>query len=223
MTIPLYPVFLQLSGRPVLLVGGGAVAARRIRDLQSCGARVTVISPDAHSDIATAAEAGAVEWIREVWDGNVPSHFALCIAATSDDAVNSQVVAAAAASDVIVVDAGEASRGDAIVPTVVRRGGVLVAISTSGSSPALAALIRTRIERCVGEEFALFADLLGDARVRVGRNGSQKARAELFRSVVTEDNLELVRSGRLDEVRERLAAEIERRGLGEPNDADRQT
>ena len=165
---PLYPVGLVVAGRPVLVVGGGRVAARKVADLVACGARVTVVAPDV--DPALAARDDVVVERRPYRPGEAGDH-RLVVTATGDRAVDAQVFADAEAAGVWVNSADDPERCTFTLPSVVRRDPVVVAVATGGHSPALATWLRRRLEGELGPEVGVLAGLLGQARSRVRAEG----------------------------------------------------
>jgi precorrin-2 dehydrogenase/sirohydrochlorin ferrochelatase len=139
-----YPIFLNLAGQRVVVVGAGKVATRKIRNLRKAGARVTVISP-----VATAAIRRKIglRWQRRRYRPGDLRGATLVIAATNDPAVNRQVCAEAKRRRQLVNCIAPPEAGNFIVPSVVRRGAFTIAISTGGASPAKAKALRKKLER----------------------------------------------------------------------------
>ena len=136
-----YPVFLDLTDAPVLLVGAGPVAARKAEGLAAAGAVVTVVAPDVVADLE--AVAARIER-RPYSPGDITGH-RLVITATNDPTVNAQVSADARAAGIWVNSADDPDNCSFILPAVARRGPVTVAVSTGGASPALASRLRRDI------------------------------------------------------------------------------
>jgi precorrin-2 dehydrogenase/sirohydrochlorin ferrochelatase len=192
---PLYPVGLIVTGRRVLVVGGGKVAADKVRNLVTCGADVTVVAPDV-DDAITSLDGVTVE--RRAYErGDAGSGYRLVIAATDDAAVNRQVHDDAEAAGVWVNAADDPVNCTFTLPAVLRRGRVTVGVATGGSSPALAAWLRDRIATAeVGPEYEVLADLLAEARARQPRRD--------WRNILDSGILDDIRAGRIAEARERL-------------------
>jgi siroheme synthase-like protein len=153
------------------VVGGGRVALRKARVLLEHGADVIVISPDLCQELAQLAESGEIGALtREYQAGDLENAF-VAIAATDNSAVNRQVVAEARGRAVLVNVVDDAENSDFIVPSYLRRGEITVAVSTNGKSPALARKIRLRLERELGDEYALLADLISEVRMQVKQEG----------------------------------------------------
>jgi uroporphyrin-III C-methyltransferase / precorrin-2 dehydrogenase / sirohydrochlorin ferrochelatase len=163
------PVFLDLRARLTLVVGGGAVALRKIELLLKSGAHVRVIAPQLHAELALYRDAGRIEHRGVAFE---PAHFdgvALAIAATDSVEVNHAVAAAGAARGIFVnvVDDSEAS--SCIMPAIVDRSPVVIAIGSSGQSPTLVRRVRTQLEALLPERLGELARLAGRERERVRR------------------------------------------------------
>jgi uroporphyrin-III C-methyltransferase/precorrin-2 dehydrogenase/sirohydrochlorin ferrochelatase len=141
MSAPLFPLFLKLDGRRVLVAGGGAMAAQRVRQLAGAGARVVVVAPEVRAEIEPLAN----EVLRRPFRGADVDGAWLVIAAATPE-VNRAVAAAAEARGVFVNAVDDPATASAYCGGIVRRAGALVAVSTEGRAPALAALLREGIE-----------------------------------------------------------------------------
>ena len=160
----LYPIHMNLAGRRALVVGGGAVAARKVVGLRAAGADVVLVSPDAAPTLEALAALGEVAWRRERYGtGHLDGVF-LALACTDDRAVNAQVAREASARGLPVLCADDPALGSFVSPTAVRRGDLLLTVSTGGGSPTLAAVLRERLEGEFGPEWAGLVRLLAGAR-----------------------------------------------------------
>jgi siroheme synthase-like protein len=176
----LYPVGLIVADRPCLVVGGGRVAARKISGLLSCGAIVTVVAPEAHVAVGLLAQDGAFErlegppmtvHLRPYRPGEAAG-YRLVVTATGDPSVNAAVFRDAEEAGVWVNSADDPERCSFVLPALTRDGPVTVAVSTGGSSPALASWLRGRIAVSLGPGLGLLAGLLDEARARVHSGGN---------------------------------------------------
>jgi precorrin-2 dehydrogenase/sirohydrochlorin ferrochelatase len=160
-----YPInMIGLEQRRSVVVGGGNVAARKVAGLIEAGAHVTVISPALAPELETLAEAGRIIFIdRPYRRGDLAGAF-LVIAATDDPAANQAVWREAEQRGCLVNVVDDPAHSNFILPAVVRRGDVSVAVSTGGASPALARRLRERLETLVGPEYGELADLLAELR-----------------------------------------------------------
>lgn len=146
------------------VVGGGDVAARKVRGLLEAGARVTVISPELHPELAALAEGEQIDHIaRDYQDGDLAGNF-LVITATDDPETNRCVWNEANQLGILVNVADDPPHCNFILPAIVRRGALNIAISTGGSSPALARRLREQLESQFGVEYQDFIEILGELR-----------------------------------------------------------
>jgi len=161
---PYYPVFLDLAGKSCVVVGGGGVAERKVETLLEYGARVKVISPKLSAELKKMAAEEAVEAEeRQYRDGDLDGAF-VAVAATDNNEVNGRVSREARKLGLLINVVDDAARSNFIVPSSLRRGDIIVAISTSGASPALAKKLRTELEERFGEEYATLAKIAGEVR-----------------------------------------------------------
>jgi siroheme synthase-like protein len=203
-TPPFYPVSLDVSGRPCLVVGGGRVAARKARTLLDCGATVTVIAPSICGEIeALLPSIHAVER-RPYRTGDV-STFRLVVTATGIPEVDGAVYAEAEAAGVWTNSADDRAHSSFILPAVHRDGSVTVSVSTGGLSPALASWLRTRLAAEGGDGLGTLAQLLGDAREQLKRAGLRSDAVD-WAGLLDGPLPDLVRSGDIDNARAIVAA-----------------
>jgi siroheme synthase-like protein len=189
-----------VRGRDCLVVGGGAVAARKARELARCGAAVSVVAPVVEPELS-ALPGVAVE-ARPYRSSDVSRRF-LVVAATDDRAVNRRVAADAEASGVWVNAVDDPDACSFTAPAVLRRGPVAVAVSTGGRSPALAAWLRDRLAEVVGPELGPLAELLSEARAALQAEGRTTTGVD-WRRALDSDMLDLVRAGETERAREHL-------------------
>jgi siroheme synthase-like protein len=190
-----YPLFMELAGRPCLVVGAGAVAARKTRSLLECGARVTVVGETPVAAFRALERRGAVVERRR-FRGSDVGRQALVIAATDDCAVNAAVAAAARRRGIPVNAVDDPPNCTFIVPAVLRRGDLTVAISTGGKSPAAARLVKERIAALLGDEYAALVKLLGAHRGRMkDAVAGQGSRARAWQRMIDGGVLESLRAG----------------------------
>lgn len=170
-----YPAFLSLAGKRVLLVGGGAVAARKARALARGGARVKVVAPRVCPAVLKAAERVVVRRFR-------PSDLegaTLVICATADEALNARVSGLCRKKRIWANVVDRPALCDFILPAVVRRGRLEIAVSTGGASPYLARHLRRRLEKFLTPEDARLAQALYDLRPHLLEMGLTQRRRVL--------------------------------------------
>ena len=164
-----YPVYLNLKGKRVVVIGGGEVAERKVESLLETGASITVVSPEATARLSELANQKQIELHKRPYHSADCTGAALVLSATDDPEVSTSVWNAARASGALVNTADQPGLCDFIMPAVVRRGDLTIAISTGGASPALAARLRSRLSRMVGPEYERLLDLLARARPEIRR------------------------------------------------------
>jgi siroheme synthase-like protein len=180
-----YPIFLDLRGRPVVVVGGGTVAARKTRGLLAANAAVTVVSPAVSPLIQRLAKAGRLKWVRRRYRAGDLRGAHLAVAATDDQAVNARVCAEARRRRALVNCVAPPAAGDFIVPSVLRRCGLAIAISTGGASPALARHLRRELEQYLRGDYARIAQTLRGLRRKMNQTATTAhARAATYRRAV---------------------------------------
>lgn len=201
----LYPVNLRIAGRRCLVIGGGAVAARKVDALLFCNARVAVVSPEAGGQIRQLAEEDRIVWWQRSYrTGDLDGVF-LAVAATDQPDVQRQIAEDAAKLPVLLNCVDNPSVCDFQVPSQMRRGGLLITISTGGASPAFSRKIRERLETEFGWEYGPVIDLLGRLRLLViGEGGGSEINAALFRRLLDLDMAGLVRRHEWDTLLARL-------------------
>jgi uroporphyrin-III C-methyltransferase/precorrin-2 dehydrogenase/sirohydrochlorin ferrochelatase len=209
------PIFLKLTGRPCAVIGGGEVAARKAGLLLDAGAHVTVTAPELCDRLVDLLRQGKIVHRAESFTPQALHEMALVIAATDDRAVNAEVsrLAQAQLLPVNVVDDPELC--SFILPAIVDRSPVVVAVSTGGASPVLARLLRARLESLVPETYGQLAALARRFRDRVQRTLPQASRRPFWERVFQGPVAELVFSGRLTEAEralERMVADSATRG-----------
>lgn len=160
-----YPVFLELEGRRVLLVGGGNVAREKIARLVESGASVTVVAPDLIPSVAEFVDSGRATLLQREFVAGDTRGFQFVMVATDNGAVNRQVADEARANGALVNAADDLPNCDFILPAVARRGRITLAASTGGSSPAMARYLRTVMPTWLTDELVALADIAAEVRV----------------------------------------------------------
>lgn len=212
MTPTVYPVGLVVQDRPCLVVGGGRVAGRKISSLLACGAAVTVVAPEAHEALGFLATSGAIAAIEGApldvqlrpYESGEAARYRLVVTATGIAEVDSAVRRDAESAGVWVNSADDPENCTFVLPAVWRQGPVSVAVSSSGTSPALATWLRDRVADALGPEMGTLAELLGEARRAVQAQGRPTDAVD-WHGILQGPLPDLVRDGRLDEARGLLA------------------
>ena len=166
-----YPITLDLTGRRCVVIGGGAVAERKIEGLLAAGAAVTVVSPALTPRLADLVHARRIAHTHRAYQAGDLAGFALAFAATGATDVNAAVAREGRRRGAWVNAADDPAHCNFILPSVLRRGELTVAGSTGGTAPALARAVRERIERQVGEEIAMLSEVAADVRRELRARG----------------------------------------------------
>jgi len=213
MTASLFPLFADLRNRTVLVVGGGAIAARKVERLRAAGARVRVGAPELEPGLARLAASGSIEhlrgrfaeaWLDDAW---------LVVAATDDGAVNRDVARTAEQRRILANIVDDAELSSFHMPAVVERGEVVVAISSGGAAPMLARRLRERLEGLLDESLGALAALLSRQRERIRAHLPRIAdRRRWFDRVLDGRVPELLRHGQHDAAERELLDALDASG-----------
>ena len=196
-----YPVHLDIKNRNCLIVGGGAVGTRKVNTLLECGAHVTVVSPDPTSQLARLASEASITLKRRAYRSDDLSGMFLVIGATDDETLNLQISKDAERAHILcnIVDRPEVC--NFILPSIVRRGDLVITISTSGKSPALAKNLRQKLETQFGREYADFLLLMGAIRQKLlSQSHEPEAHKALFNQLIDSDLIQLMQAGKTAEI-----------------------
>jgi siroheme synthase-like protein len=202
-----YPIFLELKGKPCLVVGGGQVAARKVEGLLAAGARVTVVSPKLEPDLSKLKSERRIGHVDKQYQRVDVKGYAVVVAATDDRATNERVASDARRDGVPVNVVDEPAMCDFIVPSVVRRGDVVLAISTGGLSPALARWLRQQMESYLSEDFDRLVQLLAEVRLELRERGVSVP-AKAWQEAIDSGLRDLLAAGRRDEAKKRLLSAL---------------
>ena len=205
----LFPLFADLSGRAVLLVGGGSVAERKSALLVAARAKVDVVAPTLTPALADLARSGRIRHLARQFSAEQLDGRWLALAATDDTVVNANVAAAAKARHIFVNVVDDAELSSFHVPAIVDRSPLIVAISSGGSAPMLARLARERIEAYFDHTWGALADLLARARTRIRTRFAQMTeRRRFYERLLRGPIVQLISQQRHDEAERALDAEL---------------
>ncbi len=179
------PVFLRLRSRPVVVVGGGAVALRKVQWLRKAGAAVTVIAPRLHPELAALLATGTLRHVAEPFAPGALGEAVAVVAASSECDTNRSVSDAARARGIPVNVVDDAEASTFIFPAIIERDPVLVAVSSSARAPVLARYVRAQIEALLPARLGTLAGFLGAQRERVQRTLGAYARRAFWERLVS--------------------------------------
>lgn len=191
-----YPAYLDIKGKRCLVAGGGEIAERKVNLLLKCCARVSVISPDLTKRLKKLNSKGKIKFLKGEFKEKYLKDIFLVIGATDSRKVNLKIYKAASKKNILVNIVDSPELCNFIVPSVVERGGLTIAISTGGKSPALSKKIRKELEDRYGLEYAKFLNIMGGLRKRISHKiCDKKKREEIYNKLVDSDIIELIRNG----------------------------
>jgi siroheme synthase-like protein len=160
----LFPIFVKLQGRLVVVIGGGEIAQQKLGGLLQAGARVRVVAPEVNEAVAQLIRSEQIEWVQRKFAAEDLHGATLVIAATSAPGVNASVFRKAEARGILCNAVDDIENCHFYYGSIVQRGDLQIAISTNGKSPALAQRLRQELEKEFGPEYELWLEWLGAAR-----------------------------------------------------------
>jgi uroporphyrin-III C-methyltransferase/precorrin-2 dehydrogenase/sirohydrochlorin ferrochelatase len=203
------PIFLNLKNEPCLIVGGGSVAARKAETLLQAGGQVSVLAPTFHDLVLKLRDSGCVTLIQKVFQSQDVRGFKLIVAATDDAILNAQVAEAASAHNILVNVVDQPSLCTFIFPAIIDRSPIIAAVSSGGTSPVLARILRMRIESLIPPAYGRLARIAADFRTRVKQAiKDPQIRRRFWENVLSGPIAELVFAGRDEQATEHLEQAI---------------
>lgn len=188
-----YPAYLDIKGRECVVVGGGRVALRKVRGLLECNALVTVVSPILHEGLAALHAQGEIAWRDKKYTEDDIAGAFLVIAATNDQTAQEKVFHDAQQLNTLLNVADVPEKCNFILPARVQRGSLSISVSTGGKSPALAKMLRKKLEQEFDEKYAELNDIMGIIRPEVIKsNLPQKENERIFNAILESDVLKYI-------------------------------
>jgi len=201
----LYPIFINLSDRSCLIIGGGKVAQRKIETLLEYKARVLLVSPVVTDVIDKWAQQELIVWERRAFEPADLKGIFLVFIATGDSHINKKIADLCRERGIMVNAVDDPENCDFYVPAILRRDSLCIAVSTEGKSPLLAAKLRNELDRTIPSAYGDWVELLGQLRDEIKRSDLDiEQRRQLFADLVYSDILELIIQGRKQEAEERI-------------------
>ena len=203
---PYYPIFLDIESRNVVIIGGGNVCARKAETMMNYGARVSIVSPDFTDEIERWARDGALQIRRKRYEQSDLEGANIVIASTDDQSVNEQIAADCRRRRIPVNVVDVTPLCEFIVPAIIDKGSVTLAVSTGGKSPALARTLKEDLQRLIGPEYAEVNDVLGTLRDSAKRVlPTDVDRKHFFDGMIARGILDMLREGRRREAYQTIA------------------
>jgi siroheme synthase-like protein len=191
-----YPVYIELRGQPCVVIGGGKIAEGKVEGLLAARANVTVISPDLTVHLRELVEEKKITYLARAYQpGDLTGAF-MVICATDQAEINHQVWQEASANRQLVNVVDDTPRCNFIAPSILRKGDLTIAISTSGKAPALAVRLKERLQRELGPEYERFLELAGELREPLARHIPEfETRKALWYELVDSEILDILARG----------------------------
>lgn len=191
-----YPIYLQLSDQPCVVIGGGKIAEGKVQGLLAAGARVTVISPDLTPHLHELARRSEIRHIaRRYQPGDLAGAF-IVVCATDQIETNHQVWQEASAQGQLVNVVDDPPRCNFIAPAILRKGDLTISISTGGKAPALAVRLKERLQQEIGPEYERFLELVGQLREPLSQHVPDfERRKAIWYELVDSEALDLLAQG----------------------------
>ena len=196
-----YPVHLDINNRNVLVVGGGSVGTRKVKTLLDCGARVTVVSPEVSRQLRELAASGDIILAERSYQSEDLTGVFVVIGATDDETLNQQISSDADRLNTLCNIADRPEVCNFILPSIVQRDDLVITISTSGQSPALAKKLRKALENQFGEEYGTLLQLMGAIRKKLLQQAHKpEAHKPLFEQLINSDLIVMIQAGKTEEI-----------------------
>ena len=198
-----YPVFLDIASKPVVVIGGGQVSLRKVEGLLDAGAKITIVSPELHPKLRRLADEGQLHYEQREYRPGDLEGYTLAFVVSDDRSVNAAVAREGRERGIWVNAVDDPPSCDFVMPSVVRRGDFIVAISTSGGSPAMARKLREEIEAFLTEDHVLLLELATEVCRELRAKGVQ-VDSEVWNAALDRELRDLLTRGLRAEAKERL-------------------
>lgn len=201
----LFPINISLHNKQCLVIGGGQVALRKVENLLVYETSITVVSPQAEDEIKRLAQQGSITWHQRNFKEEDLLNAFLVFVATDDNSMNQSINQLCNREGILVNAVDDPPNCDFYVPSVIRRGSLVVTVSTEGKSPLYAKKLRRDLGKTITEAQGRFVDLLGEQREFIkARIADIDTRQEIFKALVDLDVLDLLAAGEEEKARERM-------------------
>ena len=204
------PLFLDVKHKPCLIIGGGVIAERKMSMLLRAHAKVTVIAPKITAEIKRMIDNSNIKWEEKRFSEDDLNDYQIVMAATDDQNANADIARLCREKGILVNTADDTKNCDFILPSIIDRSPVQIAVSTGGASPVLARILRTKLENCTPASYGQLAKLIEDNRVKVKEKFSTiDQRRKFWEQVLQGPIAELVFANQLNAAQKLLNDTIE--------------
>lgn len=196
-----YPVNLDIRNRKCLVVGGGAVGTRKVMTLLDCGAKVTVVSTDVAEKLQELSDSDIIKLEKRPFQISDLDGMFLVMGATDNQEINREIHSEAERLGILCNIADRPEDCNFILPAIVNRGDLIIAISTSGKSPAFAKKMRKDLEKKFGTEYAEFLKLMGEIRNKLlSEDHEPEAHKHLFEQLIKRDLVKMIKKRQTENI-----------------------
>jgi precorrin-2 dehydrogenase len=196
-----YPVHLDIQNRNCLVVGGGGVGTRKVKTLLDCGARVTVVSPEVSPQLQDLATSGDIILKERSYQSDDLRNMFLVIGATDDEKLNKQLSSDADRLNTLCNIADRPEVCNFILPSIVHRDDLVITVSTSGQSPAMAKKLRKALENQFGKEYGILLRLMGAIRKRLLQQAhAPEVHKPLFEQLINSELIVMIQEGEVEKI-----------------------
>ncbi|KUO61331.1 MAG: precorrin-2 oxidase [Gracilibacter sp. BRH_c7a] len=200
-----YPIYVDVENKPILIIGGGSIALRKVETLLEYGALIKIISPRIIPELQDRVNKKQCEWIpREYSSEDIEDSF-LVFSCTEKEEVNARVAQDVQDSSRLINVVDDPDKCSFIVPSTMRRGDLSIAVSTSGSSPMVARQIREELEGFYGDEIRVYLNLLKTWRKEIKQHLPPEKRQQFWHKVTDGEVLNFIKQGQQDQAKEVIA------------------
>lgn len=197
-----YPIYIDLENKPVLVVGGGAVACRKVRTLLDYGASVRIISPRIVPDLKEMIDGEHCQWTPKEYSEEDIQDSVLVFSCTEREEINARVAEDTKRNNRLINVVDDPDKCSFIVPSIMQRGGLSIAVSTAGSSPLVARQIRQELELLYGDEMKVYLELLRTWRQEIKKALPSEKRRQFWEEVTDGRVLDHIKKGQLKQAKE---------------------
>lgn len=192
----LYPINLDIKKKRCLVIGGGEVALRKVKTLLDCFAKVTVISPQIHTELQKLAKSKHIQIVKRKYQSQDLKNVFLVIGATNDNKVNRKIADDAKEKQILVNIVDVPNLCNFQVPASIRRGALMLTVSTNGKNPALTKFLRKKLEEQFGPEYGDYLEFLSEWRTKLIKSiQNGKLREQISTAIAESDVLYLISNG----------------------------
>ena len=203
--VPCYPINLQISRQPCMVVGGGSVAERKVAALLAAGGVVTIVSPYLTKLLTLLVEEKAIIHIARAYQQGDVNGFFIVICATDNGEVNKLIAEEGMSVGALVNVTDAPELGNFSVPSQISHGDLLLTISTGGKSPVLAKRLREELEERYGPEYGIYLELVAKARTQIKKQlSTAKEREAFWRKTLDQEVIVLLKEGKIKEAEAKI-------------------